>query len=101
MPENLTEFDATEYINNEKRIQLYLEACVDDGPGDGSLIRAALNDIARVRNMSGLARDAGLDRSGIYKALSKDGNPSFSTVLKIMGALGLRIRIETSEQSQS
>ncbi len=98
MPENLTEFDATQYINTEKRIELYLQACVEDDPGDGSLIRAALNDIARVRNMSGLARDAGLDRSGIYRALSKDGNPSFSTVLKIMGALGLQIRIETSER---
>lgn len=98
MTENLTEFDATQYINTEKRIELYLQACVEDDPGDGSLIRAALNDIARVRNMSGLARDAGLDRSGIYRALSKDGNPSFSTVLKIMGALGLQIRIETSER---
>lgn len=100
MPENLTEFDATEYINTEKRVQLYLEACVEDDPGDGSLIRSALNDIARVQNISALARDTGLDRSGIYKALSKDGNPSFATVLKIMNALGLRIRVEASERSQ-
>ena len=101
MPETLTEFDAAEYINTENRIRLYLEDCVEDDPGDGSLIRAALNDIARARNMSGLARDAGLDRSGIYKALSEDGNPSFATILKIIAALGLRIRIETSEQSHS
>ena len=101
MPETLTEFDAAEYINTENRIRLYLEDCVEDDPGDGSLIRAALNDIARARNMSGLARDAGLDRSGIYKALSEDGNPSFATILKIIAALGLRIRIETSEQSQT
>ncbi len=99
MPEKLTEFDAAEYINTDERARLYLEACVDEDPGDGSLIRAALNDIARARSMSGLARDAGLDRSGLYKALSEDGNPSFATVLKVMGALGLRMRIEVSKQS--
>ena len=99
MPEELTEFDAAEYINTDERARLYLEACVDEDPGDGSLIRAALNDIARARSMSGLARDAGLDRSGLYKALSEDGNPSFATVLKVMSALGLRMRIEVSKQS--
>ena len=101
MPEKLTEFDAAEYINTDERARLYLEACVDEDPGDGSLIRAALNDIARARSMSGLARDAGLDRSGLYKALSEDGNPSFATVLKVMGALGLRMRIEVSKQSSN
>ena len=99
MPEKLTEFDAAEYINTDERARLYLEACVDEDPGDGSLIRAALNDTARARSMSGLARDAGLDRSGLYKALSEDGNPSFATVLKVMSALGLRMRIEVSKQS--
>ena len=100
MPEKLTEFDAAEYITTTERARLYLEACAQEDPGDGSMIRAALNDIARARNMSRLARDAGLDRSGLYGALSEDGNPSFATVVKIMGALGLRMRIEASEQPQ-
>ena len=100
MPEKLTEFDAAEYINTRERARLYLEACAEEDPGDGSMIRAALNDIARARNMSRLARETGLDRSGLYQALSEDGNPSFATVVKIMGALGLRMRIEASEQPQ-
>ena len=89
MPEKLTEFDAAEYINTDERARLYLEVAADEDPGDGSLIRAALNDIARAQNMSRLARDAKLDRAGLYKALSEDGNPSFSTVMKITRALGL------------
>ena len=100
MPEKLTAFDAVEYIKTKERARLYLEACAEEDPGDGSMVRAALNDIARARNMSRLARDAGLDRSGLYQALSEDGNPSFATVVKIMGALGLRMRIEASEQPQ-
>lgn len=94
MPEKLTEFDAVEYINTEERARLYLEAAADEDPGDGSLIRAALNDIARAQNMSRLARDAKLDRAGLYKALSEDGNPSFATVMKITRALGLKLRLE-------
>ena len=100
MPHKLTEFDAAEYINTDERARAYLELCAEEDPGDGSLIRAALRDIARARNMSRLAREAGLDRSGLYKALAESGNPSFATVLKIMGALGFRIRVETIEKPQ-
>ena len=98
MTEKLTEFDPVEYINTEERARLYLEAAADEDPGDGSLIRAALNDIARARNMSRLARDAHLDRAGLYKALSEDGNPSFTTVMKITRALGLKLRLEPDEK---
>lgn len=101
MPEKLTEFDAVEYINTEERARLYLEAAADEDPGDGSLIRAALNDIARAQNMSRLARDANLDRAGLYKALSEGGNPSFATVMKITRALGLRLRLEPEERVES
>ena len=98
MPEKLTEFDAAEYINTDERARLYLEVAADEDPGDGSLIRAALNDIARAQNMSRLARDAKLDRAGLYKALSEEGNPSFTTVMKITRALGLRLRLEPEER---
>lgn len=70
---------------------IYLEACAEEDPGDGSLVRAALNDIARARNFSTLARDAWMTREGLYKALSKDGNPSFATIAKITRALGTRL----------
>ena len=76
-----------------RNARLYLEACVETDPGDGSLIRAGLAEIARAGNISRLARDAGMSREGLYKALSKDGNPSFATVTRIARALGLRLRI--------
>lgn len=77
-------------------MQLYLEACADEDPGDGSLIRAALNDIARAQNMSQLAREIGMTREGLYKALSQQGNPSFATVMRITRALGMQLRFRHS-----
>ena len=70
-----------------------MQACADEDPGDGSLIRAALNDVARAGNMAGLARDVGMSREGLYKALSENGNPTFATVMRITRALGMRLRI--------
>ena len=88
-----SKWDAAEHIRTRRDARLYLEACADEDPGDGSLIRAALNDVARAGNMTGLARDAGLSREGLYKALSADGNPTFATVVRITRALGLRLSI--------
>ena len=99
MPEKLTEFDAAEYIETVEDARQHLELCVEQDPGDGSAIRAALNTIARAQNMSGLACDTELNRAGLYKALSEDGNPTLSTLLKIIGALGLRLRIEPIPES--
>ncbi len=93
MPEEFTRWDVTERLQSKEEVTLYLEACTEEDPGDGSLVRAALNDIARAQNMSQLAREAGLTREGLYKALSESGNPSFATVLKITRALGMRLRI--------
>ena len=93
MTETFTKWDAAEHLGTREDARLYLEACAEEDPGDGSLIRAALNDIARARNMSGLAREAGLSREGLYKALSKDGNPTFATVIRITRALGLQLRV--------
>ena len=88
-----TKREVARHLSIPRNARLYLEACAAGDPGDGSLIRAGLNDIARAGNMSRLARDAGLSREGLYKALSKDGNPSFATVTRIARALGLRLRI--------
>ena len=93
MSEAFTKWDVTEHLRTREDARLYLEACAEEDPGDGSLIRAALNDIARAGNMSQLARDAGMSREGLYKALSEDGNPSFATVTRIARALGLQVRI--------
>lgn len=69
--------------------------CVEEDPGDGSLIRRALGDIARARGMTQLARDTGLAREGLYKALSQEGNPEFATIMKVIKALGLKLGAHT------
>ena len=93
MPETFTRWDAADHLRTAEDVCLYLEACADEDPGDGSLIRAALNDIARAQNMSLLAREIGMTREGLYKALSEKGNPSFTTVMRITRALGMKLRI--------
>mgnify|MGYP003599346403 CR=1 FL=1 len=91
MTEQLTRFDTDDYLKNPKKMAAYLEACVEEDAGDGSLIRAALNDIARAQGMSQLSRDTGLGRESLYKALGSSGNPEFATVIKVMKALGLKL----------
>ena len=93
MAETFTRWDVTEHLHTREDVRLYLEACADEDPGDGSLIRAALNDIARAQNMSRLAREIGMSREGLYKALSENGNPTFATVMRITRALGMQLRI--------
>ncbi len=93
MHETFTKWDAVEHLETKEDVRLYLEACFEEDPGDGSLIRAALNDVARAQNMAQLSRDAGMSREGLYKALSKDGNPSFATVLRVVRALGMQLRV--------
>ena len=93
MAETFTRWDVADHLQSKEDIRLYLEACAEEDPGDGSLIRAALNDIARAQNMSRLAREIGMTREGLYKALSENGNPSFTTVMHITRALGMHLRI--------
>jgi probable addiction module antidote protein len=93
MPETFSRWDITEHLHTKDDVRLYFEACADEDPGDGSLIRAALNDIARARNMTRLAREIGMTREGLYKALSENGNPTFNTVMRITRALGMQLRI--------
>ena len=85
-------FDAADYITSEKDIALYLDAVMAEAADNPALLAHALGDVARARrNMSQLARDAGVTREGLYKALSRAGNPSFATVARIAKALGLEI----------
>ncbi|MFZ2628623.1 MAG: addiction module antidote protein [Rugosibacter sp.] len=91
MTEKFTRWDAADYLETTEDMALYLDACLEEDPGDGSLIRAALNDIARARGMTQLARDTGITREGLYRALSSSGNPELSTVLKVIRALGITL----------
>ncbi len=91
MTDTFTKWDPAAELRTREDALLYLQACAGEDPGDGSLIRAALNDVARAGNFAGLARDVGMSREGLYKALSADGNPSFATVLQIARALGVAL----------
>jgi probable addiction module antidote protein len=88
--ETFSRWDAAEYMKSDADMAGYLKACLDEAPDDPSLLLAAISDIARARGMVQLAKDTGLTREGLYKALSKNGNPSLGTVLKVLKALGLK-----------
>ncbi len=87
----LTPWDVTHHLHTDEAMALYLDACLEEDPGDGSLVRAALNDIARAKGMTHIARETGISREGLYRALSPDGNPEFTTVLKVIRVLGLKL----------
>lgn len=85
-------WDAAEHLDTEADIVAYLDAALEEG--DPALIVAVLGDIARAKGMSQIAREAGLGRESLYKALSATGNTEFATILKVVGALGLRLHVE-------
>ena len=87
-------WDAADYLKSEEDMAAYLQACIEEAPDDPAFIAAALGDVARARGMVQLAKETGLTREGLYKALSKDGNPNFGTVLKVLHALGLKITLQ-------
>lgn len=88
----LSRWSVLDHLQTEKEMLLYLEACLEEN--DPALLAAALGDIARARGMAQLARDTGLTREGLYKALSPQGNPSLATIMKVMTALGVRLHAE-------
>jgi len=98
MVERVTRWDSADYLSSDDDVRLYIEACVEEDPGDGSLIRHALGDVARARNFSALARDVGVSREGLRKALSAEGNPSFALMLKIAHAMGLSVQLTPLKQ---
>jgi probable addiction module antidote protein len=87
----LIPWDSAKYLDTEEDIALYMEAVMEEAGDDPDFVAHALGIVARARGMSGLARKTGLTREGLYKALSGEGNPSFATVTKVAGALGLRV----------
>ena len=89
-----TRWDSAEHLKTEEDMQLYLEACLEEADDDPTLIVHALGVIARAKNMSQLSRVTGISREGLYKALSPEGNPTFSTVAKVVKALGFKLTVE-------
>ncbi|MRR29395.1 putative addiction module antidote protein [bacterium] len=91
-----TRFDVAEHIRTPEEMAAYLEACLDESGGDAAFIAKALGDIARAKGMSQVSRDAGVSRESLYKALSGERTPGFDTILKVLGALGIKLRVEAS-----
>ena len=89
---NTRPFDMANYLNSDEDIAEYLLQALEDG--DAALLAAALGDVARAGNVAQLARDTGLTREGLYKALSGEGNPSLSTLMKVMKAMGLKLSVK-------
>jgi probable addiction module antidote protein len=92
--ESFAPFDPAHYLNTVDDVATYLEAIIEESEDDPAAIARALGAVARSRNFSQIARQAGMSREGLYKSLSADGNPSLSTVIKVSHALGLRLRFE-------
>lgn len=91
-----TRYDVAEHLRTPEGMAAYLEACLEETNGDASFIAKALGDIARAKGMAQVARDAGLSRESLYKALSGERIPGFDTILKVIGALGLKLHAEAS-----
>jgi probable addiction module antidote protein len=89
-----TRYDSAEYLETPEDMAAYLEACLEVADGDAAFIAKALGTIARAKGMTQVARDAGLSRESLYKALSGERTPGFDTILKVINALGLKLHAE-------
>ena len=90
-----TPYDVAEHLRTPEEMAAYLEACLEEADGDAAFVAKALGDIARAKGMSQVARDAGLSRESLYKALSGERSPGFDTILKVVRALGLKLHAES------
>ena len=86
-----TQYDVAEHLRTPEEMAAYLEACLEESDGDASFVAKALGDIARAKGMTEVARDAGLSRESLYKALSGERTPGFDTILKVVRALGIEL----------
>jgi probable addiction module antidote protein len=87
-------YDSAEYLETPEDMAAYLEACLEIADGDAAFVAKALGNIARAKGMTQVAREAGVSRESLYKALSGDRSPSFETILKVIAALGLKLHAE-------
>jgi len=95
MSVKITDWDPSEYLDNEESIRAYLNAAFEDG--DPKLIASAIGDVARARGMTQIARETGFAREALYRALSEKGNPELGTVIGVLKSLGMAVRVEPIE----
>jgi probable addiction module antidote protein len=93
-------YDVADYLRTPEDMAAYLEACIEEADGDAAFIAKALGDIARAQGMTQVARDAGLSRESLYKALSGERSPSFDTILKVVSALGLKLSASVRQEAE-
>ncbi|MEI7666577.1 MAG: addiction module antidote protein [Synechococcaceae cyanobacterium ELA263] len=93
-------YDVSDYLRTPEEMAAYLEACIEEADGDAAFIAKALGDIARAQGMTQVARDAGLSRESLYKALSGERSPSFDTILKVVSALGLKLSASVRQEAE-
>ena len=91
-----TRYDVAEHLRTPEEMAAYLEACMEEADGDAAFIAKALGDIARARGMSQVAKDTGLSRESLYKALSGERTPGFDTILKVLSALKIKLHAEAA-----
>lgn len=89
-------YDLAAQLRTPDEMAAYLDAWLEEAPDDAAGIARALGDIARAKGMAHVAREAGLSRESLYKALSTNGNPSFATILKVARALGIKLHAEAA-----
>lgn len=94
MKTKTSKYDVAEHLRTPEEMAAYLDACLEEANGDAAFIAKALGDIARAKGMTQVAQEAGLSRESLYKALSGERNPNFDTILKVIGALGLKLHAE-------
>ena len=100
MKTTTTLYDVAEHLRTPEDMAAYLEACIEEADGDAAFIAKALGDIARAQGMTQVARDSGLSRESLYKALSGERSPSFDTILKVVTALDLKLSASVRSEAE-
>ncbi|MFN3553442.1 MAG: addiction module antidote protein [Novosphingobium meiothermophilum] len=90
----LKTYDVAEHLTSEEEIRLYLDAAFEDG--DAAIIANALGNVARARGMTRIASEAGISRAGLYKAVGENGNPSLQTLVALLRAFGMKLKVESA-----
>ncbi len=95
-----TKYDVSEHLRTPQEMAAYLEMSIEESNGDAAFIAKALGDIAKAKGMSQVAKDAGLSRESLYKALSGERSPAFDTILKVIDALGIKLHAKAARSTK-
>jgi probable addiction module antidote protein len=93
-------YEVAEFLETPEEMAAYLEACIEESEGDAAFIAKTLGDIARAKGLTQIARETGLSRESLYKALSGDRSPSLDTILKVVAALGLKFSASVKHEAE-